>query len=416
MKASGAEEPGAGAVAEPRELGEGSDRRKFPSLQPNQFSTAGIGWDRPADPSDPENTRRTGASRSRSTRRRRRPPSRCRPIAKRVAAGAAISRRRAMTRRLVGAGAVGVIVLLWWLATPGRVGGPLDLAGHPAEPGGSDPQLPSLLNERALLQSIAATLKRVLIGFGLAALVGVPLGILAGSWRVIEAAGAPLALFGRNLPVAALIPLTILWFGIDETQKVMFIFIACVPFVYSDAVARSPACPIATSRRRRRSARRRWQIVTKVLVPLALPDIYNSLRHLFGLAFGYIMLAELINAEHGLGYLLMTSQRRGLSEHIILILIIIGLLAYGIDRAAVLVPARPVSLSACRGLAVAEPAAAAGRRASAPNVVEFRTSRSGSATSRHPRRDVLACRTCRTRASSSRSSGRRAAASRRCCG
>ena len=74
------------------------------------------------------------------------------------------------------------------------------------------------------------------------------------------------------------------------------------------------------------------QIVTKVLVALALPDIYNSLRHLFGLAFGYIMLAELINTEHGLGYLLMSSQRRGLSEHIILILIIIGLLAYGIDR------------------------------------------------------------------------------------
>ena len=74
------------------------------------------------------------------------------------------------------------------------------------------------------------------------------------------------------------------------------------------------------------------QIVRKVLVALALPDIYNSLRHLFGLAFGYIMLAELINAQHGLGYLLMTSQRRGLSEHIILILIIIGLLAYGIDR------------------------------------------------------------------------------------
>ena len=74
------------------------------------------------------------------------------------------------------------------------------------------------------------------------------------------------------------------------------------------------------------------QIVRKVLVPLALPDIYNSLRHLFGLAFGYIMLAELINAQHGLGYLLMTSQRRGMSEHIILILMIIGVLAFGIDR------------------------------------------------------------------------------------
>ncbi len=63
-----------------------------------------------------------------------------------------------------------------------------------------------------------------------------------------------------------------------------------------------------------------------MLVPLALPDIYKSLRALFGLAFGYIMLAELINAKHGLGYLLSTSQRRGLSEHIFLILIIIGIL------------------------------------------------------------------------------------------
>ncbi len=74
------------------------------------------------------------------------------------------------------------------------------------------------------------------------------------------------------------------------------------------------------------------QMIAKVLVPLALPDIFKGLRSLFGLAFGYIMLAELINAEHGLGYLLSTSQRRGLSEHIILILIVIGALAWGIDR------------------------------------------------------------------------------------
>jgi len=191
---------------------------------------------------------------------------------------------------------------------------------------------PSLLKERALLQSIAATLKRVLVGFGLAVLVGVPLGIAAGAWRVIEAAGAPLALFGRNLPVAALIPLTILWFGIDETQKVMFIFIACVPFVYSDSVAAIANVPDRYIEAAQTLGASSFQIVRKVLVALALPDIYNSLRHLFGLAFGYIMLAELINAQHGLGYLLMASQRRGLSEHIILILIIIGLLAYGIDR------------------------------------------------------------------------------------
>lgn len=251
-------------------------------------------------------------------------------------------------RRLVGLGTVIVILLVWWLATLGdeaeaRLISPVILPS-PREVFGS---AASLWTERALLASIAATLKRVLVGFGLAALVGIPLGILAGAWRVVEAAGAPLALFGRNLPVAALIPLTILWFGIDETQKIMFIFIACVPFVYSDvvnAIAGVPERYVETAQTLGASS---WQIVWKVLVALALPDIYSSLRHLFGLAFGYIMLAELINAQHGLGYLLMASQRRGLSEHIILILLIIGVLAYGIDRVLLwfqrgLFPHRPV--------------------------------------------------------------------------
>ena len=238
-----------------------------------------------------------------------------------------------MTRRLIGAGAMACVVALWWLATSGL--GSEDRWISPVilpSPGEVLRSFPVLFRERALLQSIAATLKRVLIGFGLATVVGVPLGIIAGSWRVVEAGAAPLALFGRNLPVAALIPLTILWFGIDETQKVMFIFIACVPFVYSDAVGAIVGVPERYVETAQTLGASPFQIVAKVLVALALPDIYSSLRHLFGMAFGYIMLAELINAEHGLGYLLMTSQRRGLSEHIILILIIIGALAYGIDR------------------------------------------------------------------------------------
>jgi len=99
-----------------------------------------------------------------------------------------------MTRRLVGAGAVGVVVLIWWLATAGvgaenRLVSPIILPS-PAEVIRS---FPSLLNERGLLQSIAATLRRVLIGFGLATAVGVPLGIVAGAWRVAQAGAAPIA-------------------------------------------------------------------------------------------------------------------------------------------------------------------------------------------------------------------------------
>jgi NitT/TauT family transport system permease protein len=237
-----------------------------------------------------------------------------------------------MLRRALGVGSVLLVVGLWWLVTLGppeeRLVSPVILPS----PEDVIRSFPTLLQERALLQSIAATLTRVFIGFGLAVLVGVPLGIVAGSWRVVESVGAPLALFGRNVPVAALIPLTILWFGIDETQKVMFIFVACLPFVYSDAVRAIAGVHDRYVETAQTLGATSFQIVRKVLVALALPDIYDSLRHLFGMAFGYIMLAELINAQHGLGFLLITSQRRGLSEHIILILLIIGFLAYGIDR------------------------------------------------------------------------------------
>jgi len=238
-----------------------------------------------------------------------------------------------LVARLLGVGTVVLLILLWWILTRGdtpetRVISPVILPS-PGEVIGS---FGTLLRERALIASIAATLRRVLIGFGLAAIVGVPLGIVAGAWRVVDAASAPLSLFGRNVPVAALIPLTIVWFGIDELQKVMFIFIACAPFVFADTVRAVTAVHDRYVETAQTLGAHAGQVVWKVLVALSLPDIYASLRSLFGMAFGYIMLAELINAKHGLGYLLMTSQRRGLSEHIILILIIIGALAYGIDR------------------------------------------------------------------------------------
>lgn len=239
---------------------------------------------------------------------------------------------RPLVSRLLGVGALAAVLLLWWIATLGsaeaRMISPVILPS-PYEVAMS---LPALFKERALFQSIAATLRRVLVGFGLAIVVGVPLGILAGAWRMVAAAAAPLALFGRNLPVAALIPLTILWFGIDEAQKVMFIFIACVPFVFAAAQGAVASVPDRYVETAQTLGATSGQIVRKVLVPLALPDIYDGLRHLFGMAFGYIMLAELINAGYGLGFLLMESQRRGPREHIILILLIIGVLAYGIDR------------------------------------------------------------------------------------
>jgi NitT/TauT family transport system permease protein len=236
-------------------------------------------------------------------------------------------------KKLLGALGVVLVLAIWWLLTFGatpesRIVSPVVLPS-PMEVLRS---IPALFGERALLQSAAATLQRVITGFGLAILVGVPFGIIAGAYRVLDAITGPISVFLRNIPIAVLIPLTILWFGIDETQKTMFIFISTVPFVFFDSVRAITAVPeryVETAQTLGATPR---QVIGKVLIPLALPDIYGGLRNLFGLAFGYIMLAELVNAQHGLGFLLMTSQRRGLTEHIFAILIVIGLMAYGIDR------------------------------------------------------------------------------------
>jgi ABC-type nitrate/sulfonate/bicarbonate transport system permease component len=234
-------------------------------------------------------------------------------------------------RLLVGVGTVALVVLAWFLLTLGAT--PESRAISPSllpSPGEVARSIPALA-ERGLFDSILATLWRVVAGFLLAIVIGVPLGILAGAYRLFDAASAPLAIFGRNIPIAALIPLTILWFGIDETQKVFFIFIATVPFVFGVTVTAIAGVHDRYVETAQTLGAKERQVIFKVLIPLALPDIFDQLRQLFGLAFGYIMLAELINAKEGLGYLLSTSQRRGLSEHIFLILIVIGLLAYLID-------------------------------------------------------------------------------------
>ncbi|MEO8563247.1 MAG: ABC transporter permease [bacterium] len=240
--------------------------------------------------------------------------------------------------RLIGVLSVAALILVWYLITLGaaesRVVSPAILP-TPLEvgrrlltliTGGSDAE------GSTLALNIAASLKRVISGFFLAFIVGVPLGIIAGVSGPVRAALAPHALFMRNIPLAALIPLTMVSFGIDEQQKTMFIFLAVAPFLMGDAmvaIVRVPDKYVETAQTRGAST---FQIITKVLIPLAMPAIYSSMRTLFGLAVGYIMLAELVNADLGLGHMLLVGQRRSDLPTIFATLVVIATLAFFVDK------------------------------------------------------------------------------------
>jgi len=225
--------------------------------------------------------------------------------------------------------------LWWWLTAGDEIHPPIIGPETLPSPSTTFASFPRLWFDRELSRNTAVSLQRVVLGFALAVVVGVPLGVLCGCFRRINAFFGPLIVIGRNIPVAAVIPLTFALFGIGEFQKVMFIFIACVAFIVMDtatAIVEVDSRYVDTAYT---LGANRFQIIIKVLVPLAMPSIFNSLRLLFGLAFGYIMLAEQIKfgAEAGgLGDIINVSQRRQQWEDILLVLMIIPLVALAVDR------------------------------------------------------------------------------------
>ena len=191
----------------------------------------------------------------------------------------------------------------------------------------------TLIAEQGFAKDIGMTVWRVVGGFGIAAVLALPLGVAMGAWKPIEAFFEPFVSFARYLPASAFIPLLILWAGIGEAQKLAVIFIGSFfQLVLMIAVA------VGNARRDLVEAAYTLgttdaRLVRRVLLPGAAPEIAEILRTVLGWAWTYVIVAELIGASSGIGHMITDSQALLATDQIIFGIVVIGVIGLVSDLA-----------------------------------------------------------------------------------
>ncbi|MBD9680235.1 ABC transporter permease [Pseudomonas sp. PDM18] len=189
-----------------------------------------------------------------------------------------------------------------------------------------------LASDGTLATHVMASVKVVMIGFVISSLVAVPLGLLMGSFRIVQAFLEPLVNFIRYLPVTSFVPLFILWIGIGLEQRVTVIIFGVFfqQLVMIADVSRGVAKDLVNASYTLGCNRR--DVVLHVLGPASLPGVLDTLRVTMGWAWTYLVVAELVAASSGLGYISLKAMRGFQVDVIFLAIAIIGLLGLITDQ------------------------------------------------------------------------------------
>ncbi len=184
----------------------------------------------------------------------------------------------------------------------------------------------TMLTQNDFIVDIWASTYRIFLGFIISAVVGVPLGILIGSFRSVQALFEQPISFARYLPASAFIPLLIVWFGLEDTEKVAVIIIGSffqLTLLVADISAgiQKELLNIAYT-----LGASRWQVFTRVLIPASLPGVVDTLRIIIGWAWTYLIVAELVAAQSGIGHVILEAQRFSNTDQIVAGILVIGIL------------------------------------------------------------------------------------------
>ncbi len=182
-----------------------------------------------------------------------------------------------------------------------------------------------------LAEHLGYSLFRVIVGFVLGALVGIPLGYAMGLSDWFRGWFDPIVEFMRPVPPLALIPLVIIWAGIGEVGKIILLFLAALWIMAIAARSGVSGVRISKVHAAYSLGASKWQIMRHVIVPNSLPEIFTGARVAMGVCWGTVVAAELVAAEKGAGMMIMVASKFQSTDIVLMGIILIGIIGFTID-------------------------------------------------------------------------------------
>jgi len=189
-----------------------------------------------------------------------------------------------------------------------------------------------LAEDGTLLASVIASSRRILVGWGLGLLVGIPVGLVMGRFSLVRRLLDPYIEFFRFIPPIAFVTLAVIWLGVGEASKVVLIFYTTVFIVTLNTIAGVLAVDEGKLRAAASLGANRVQTMISVIVPASVPYMVTGARLAMGNSFLTIVSAEIVAAQEGLGALIWTSRNYGRTEWVFVGIVALGILGFLFDR------------------------------------------------------------------------------------
>jgi len=189
-----------------------------------------------------------------------------------------------------------------------------------------------MISTQSLLWHAAVSTFRVLLAFALAAAMAIPIGILMSSYRIVGASLEPTIDFIRYLPVPALVPLSIIWFGVGETTKIFLLWLGTffqLVLLVADDMRRVPHEYVEVAFTLGAKPR---NVLTDVALRAMGPTLVDNLRITLGWCWTYLVLAEIVAADSGLGFVIWSARRYVKTPEVMAGVVVIGIIGLVTDQ------------------------------------------------------------------------------------